>query len=277
MFLLLVLDSNNYQAILRTAESFGVQNVWVVDSGIKRKHEGKVRHEDERALLEVAQQAASSSETTSSSSPPASMQYHEAAGTVSMASGRWLTIRHFNSTRDCIEALRADGREIWVTALSLGCVPFDRSVGPIPDRLAIVLGRELDGVSAEMCAAASKAVFLPMVGFSESFNVSVAAALVMQRLFDLCPEAVGSMGEEERSEIRARWYRNLSLSTPGAEDIYMNFWLPRASRTVELMRDAVRRDGEMAVIRPTEEARMPQINPKVRRSGTNILKKHQRR
>lgn len=60
----------------------------------------------------------------------------------------------------------------------------------IPPKLAIVIGRESDGVSQEMLREADKRIFLPMYGFTESFNLSVATALVLSRLFDHCPEGI---------------------------------------------------------------------------------------
>lgn len=262
-------DANNYQALLRTADSFGVQNVWIVESGIPRKHEDKQTHVDAVSEVTAATAAAVSSTAGASSSPTAAtpaVSSHDATGTVSMAAGRWLTIRRFTSTAECIAALREDRREIWVTALSRGCVKLDRQrCHPLPDRLAIVLGRELDGVSQEMISASSRAVFLPMVGFSESFNVSVAGALALQRLFDLAPEAEGQMTEEERASVREVWYRNLSLATPGASQDYMAHWLPRAAATIAAMREAVEKEGEQAVLRPAEDTRITRVNKHVRK------------
>ena len=50
-------------------------------------------------------------------------------------------------------------------------------------------------------------VYLPMVGFVESLNVGVAAALAMQRLFDLCPEARGDLPPAQRQVVMASWRR----------------------------------------------------------------------
>ena len=257
-------DANNYQALLRTADSFGIQNVWIVESGVPRKHEDKQTHVD--AVSETTAAAASSSNRGASFSPPApapAVSSHDTTGTVSMAAGRWLTIRRFTSTAECIAALREDRREIWVTALSSGCVKLDRQhCHPLPQRLAIVLGRELDGVSQEMISAADRAVFLPMVGFSESFNVSVAGALALQRLFDFAPEAEGQMAEEERAKVREVWYRNLAKS--GAEEDYVQHWLPRAPSTIAAMHEAVAKEGEPAVLRPAEDTRISRVNKHVR-------------
>ena len=41
---------------------------------------------------------------------------------------------------------------------------------------------------------------------SAPLNLSVAAALVMQELFHLCPEAVGATTPEERHELRKKWF-----------------------------------------------------------------------
>jgi hypothetical protein len=61
-----------------------------------------------------------------------------------------------------------------------------------------------------MLEAADKAVYLPMTGFVESMNVGVATALVMQRLFDLCPEAKGDLGVVQKAVLRRHWYGQLA-------------------------------------------------------------------
>jgi hypothetical protein len=47
-----------------------------------------------------------------------------------------------------------------------------------------------DGVSEEMLKEADRRVYLPMYGFTDSFNLSVAMALLVQRLFYMCPEVL---------------------------------------------------------------------------------------
>ncbi|EGZ11067.1 hypothetical protein PHYSODRAFT_337829 [Phytophthora sojae] len=79
----------------------------------------------------------------------------------------------------------------------------------LPARLAVVIGRETDGVSSEMLRAAHRRVYLPLFGFSESLNLSVASALVLQRLLDWFPEVRGDLDEQEKQSIRERWYPQL--------------------------------------------------------------------
>lgn len=197
-----------------------------------------------------------------------------------------MTLRYFETTSDCIAALRAEGRTIWVTTLSPDSKRFDRDFlragNSVPEKLAVVLGREIDGVSPEMCAAADLSVFLPMYGFSESFNVSVAAALVIQRLTDLCQQDAGDLDEEEKQSLRDTWYRHLSAQAPALFDEYVNHWLPRGKEVEACMRRLQAEEeaagaagaaaslassaagGASSLLRPLEELRVPKVNRKIR-------------
>jgi len=295
--LLLVLetlqDANNYAALLRTADSFGIQHVWVViESSNKMKNEDRARaeHDEENggaedddddvdADVQAAQEASAGqfgSSTTAPSKPHAMPKKMEASerrrldttGTITMGAGRWLSLRYFTSTCDCIDALRADGRDIWVSTLRNDAQVFDRHfpASAIPDKVALVVGREIDGVSPEFCEAASRAIFLPMIGFSESFNVSVAGALLCQRMMDLLPnDARFGLCEGEKNELRKRWYTNLGKSAWSRKDEYLNYWLPRAKEVEAAMIEAIQREGEAAVLRPVEALRAPLISKKMRK------------
>ncbi|CAE8603423.1 unnamed protein product, partial [Polarella glacialis] len=67
-----------------------------------------------------------------------------------------------------------------------------------------VLGTEGEGISPEMLGLADRAVFLPMFGFVQSLNVAVAGAMMLQRLFDLCPNARGDLDSETMEQLRAQ-------------------------------------------------------------------------
>lgn len=168
-------DSHNHMAILRSAECFGIQHIWMVDAVEMKQKNFNVK--------------------------------------VTRGSTEWLSVRHFSTTAACIEALRSDGRTIWATDLCHSADLLDYETSKtlkIPSRLAVVMGREADGVSQAMLDAADRRIFLPMYGFADSFNLSVSAALLLQYLFFLCPEARGAMSEEERHELRKVWYVKLA-------------------------------------------------------------------
>lgn len=135
---------------------------------------------------------------------------HKSGGTkkITKNCSVWLSIREFTSISDCIAALREDGRTIWATDLSPQALPLTADAKPetLPSKLAVVIGRETDGVSAEMLNAADKRVYFPIFGFTESLNLSVATALVIQRLFDWFPVIRGDLSDQEKQEIRAQWY-----------------------------------------------------------------------
>lgn len=178
-------DSHNHQAVLRTCECLGVQHIYVIKSHVKKQKSmsKKITRQNER----------------------------------------WLTIHEHDTTRECIDALRSEGYSIWATDLSQESVSLEPGCGlEVPRRVAVVIGRETDGVSQEMLDEADKRIFLPIFGFSDSLNLSVASALLLQRLFDMCPEARGDMDEAERAVIRKQWYLNLATSI-AVRDAYFKF------------------------------------------------------
>ena len=166
-------DENNRQAVLRTAEAFGVHRV---------------------ALVETAGLTAA-----------------RISKSVTRGAAAWLELRRFATTAECITALAAEGWTLWATDLSPAAEELvPERIGPLPEKLALVFGREVDGVSAEMLAASARRLHLPLAGFTESFNLSVSAALLLQRLFDARPELRGDLDPAERAAIRAHWYRRLA-------------------------------------------------------------------
>ena len=93
---------------------------------------------------------------------------------------KWMTIERYDAAEACLAALRVRGERVVVTHAAAGA-PSHLSLdwtGPV----AIVLGNEHEGCSPAMRAAADTAVAIPMQGMAQSFNVSVAAAIVLAEL-----------------------------------------------------------------------------------------------
>jgi tRNA (guanosine-2'-O-)-methyltransferase len=124
---------------------------------------------------------------------------------------KWLDISFHESPEACARAVKAKGYSLWVSAIEPGGTPlpelrFDRPV-------ALVFGNERTGVHPDMRALADRAFWIPMRGFSQSFNVSVAVAVSVTRALFWREEHLGIRGDlsaGEQTELRERFYR-LSL------------------------------------------------------------------
>lgn len=117
---------------------------------------------------------------------------------------RWLDLHRHSSATDAIAALQAEGRRVYVADLA------DDSVAPVDVPLdapvCLWFGAEHAGVSAEATAAADGVVTLPMHGFAQSLNVSVACALVLQQVADRARALPGTLLDETvQAETLARW------------------------------------------------------------------------
>ncbi len=80
------------------------------------------------------------------------------------------------------EHLHAAGFEIAALALDEDAVPLDRYAATRPERVALVLGTEGDGLSRLALAAADRIVTIPMGGGVDSLNVAAAAAVALWAL-----------------------------------------------------------------------------------------------
>lgn len=96
---------------------------------------------------------------------------------VAMGSSKWISMYRYSNTPDAFKALKDQGYRIVATtphakASNLEDLPVDK-------KLALVFGTENVGLSAYAMEHADGYVKIPMYGFTESFNVSVSAALIM--------------------------------------------------------------------------------------------------
>jgi tRNA (guanosine-2'-O-)-methyltransferase len=125
-----------------------------------------------------------------------------------MVSGRiqrWVrTVRRDDPAAVCAE-LRARGLKVYVTALDETAVSYLDVDWTEP--CAVVLGGEREGCSAEMLAAADCLVTIPMFGFAQSLNVSVASAVILGEAARQC-EAAGMYApswSDEKERIFRDW------------------------------------------------------------------------
>ncbi len=169
-----IYQTQNASAVLRTVECFGLQDIHIVEN------EGA--YTLNKRVLKGAD--------------------------------KWLTINQYrrassNNTKVCFEKLKEEGYTI------LAAVPSHEAISiqdyKIENKVAVVIGNELHGLSAYAKEKADQLVRIPMYGFTESLNLSVSAAICLN---ELIPQLRGSklnwqLLEAEKSALRLDWYRKI--------------------------------------------------------------------
>ena len=135
---------------------------------------------------------------------------------VTQGAEKWTDIFEWKATAPCIAQLRAQGYRIAVAHLE-DAMPLREVDATVPT--ALVFGNEHAGPSGELLAAADFRVVVPMSGFTESFNISVAAALCLYALREQRIAHLGQHGdltEAAQQELLAAFYLR---SVPHAGEI----------------------------------------------------------
>lgn len=164
-------DPHNIGAVCRTAEGLGWQKVWLIfekEEGFNPKRVGK---------------ASSSS------------------------ANKWLDFEIFKTTKEAMKKLKEEGYETWATtidkrAVSLWKAKFGNK------KIAIMLGNEHRGLSQTAIDQADKLITIPMRGMVQSFNISVAGAMMMaeiKRQRENNNKTDWRLTEAERIKLRSRW------------------------------------------------------------------------
>lgn len=99
---------------------------------------------------------------------------------IAMGAEKWVDIRRFSNNQDCITDLKARGYQIIATTPHENdCMLEDFDV---TKPSAIFFGTERHGLSEEVINQADGFLKIPMVGFTESLNISVSAAIILQNI-----------------------------------------------------------------------------------------------
>lgn len=137
---------------------------------------------------------------------------------VARGTDRWLDLRLHETPDACVAALHEDGYRIFVADMQGEHTP--ETLAEIP-KVAVVFGNERYGVGRPLRELADGTYRVPMVGFVESLNVSVAAAVT---LYTLTRAKARPQTEEEREAITAR----LLLGTVHEAERVVDEWRRRA-------------------------------------------------
>jgi tRNA (guanosine-2'-O-)-methyltransferase len=123
----------------------------------------------------------------------------KASNRVTQGAEKWLDLYRWQRPEECAHFLKQRGYRIYATHLEASRPLSDLDFS---EPAALVLGNERDGVSAEVLAAADARCVIPMAGFTQSFNISVAAALSLYHVRRWRIEHLGRGGELSEREQR---------------------------------------------------------------------------
>lgn len=184
-----IFQSQNASAVLRSCECMGVQDVHVIENSYTFE-----THPD-----------------------------------IALGANKWLDIFQYNApetnnTLKAIEHLREKGHKIVATT------PHNRSAKhelnevkdgflleelPVDNKIALFFGTELTGLSDDVIENADYFMKIPMHGFTESYNISVSAAISMYELTKKIRQSSVNwqLSEEERVDILLDWFiRSIRMS-----------------------------------------------------------------
>ena len=165
--------SQNASAVLRTCDCFGIQEVHAIEN-----------------------------QTTFSVNRD-----------IAMGSSKWLSLKRYNenknNTLEVIHNLKANNYRIVATSPHIGnqkLEDFDLSKG----KTALFFGSEKPGISEIVKKEADEFIRIPMYGFTESFNISVSAAIILHYLtlkMHSDTRINWQLSEEEKETIKLEWIK----------------------------------------------------------------------
>lgn len=178
-------QAQNISAVLRTCDCYGVQDVYVI------------QHRNE----------------------------FEANKEISMGADKWLTIHEFphreHNVKECIDRLHEQG--YWVAAT----LPDEQKRTifdlPVEQKTAFLFGTELTGLSDEAVKYADGNVLIPMYGFTESFNISNSAAIILSHFTEKMRHSAANwhLSDEEKEELYFEWLQKSVKDPDGLIDYFM--------------------------------------------------------
>ena len=116
---------------------------------------------------------------------------------------RWLNLHRHATAVDAFESIKQSGYDIWVA--DFADPPIGPEAIPLDKPVCLWFGAELKGVSPQARQMADGVVTIPMRGFSQSLNVSVASAVVLQTVCERARALHGDRALLEPSVRETLW------------------------------------------------------------------------
>jgi len=141
---------------------------------------------------------------------------------IAMGAQKWVDINKFDNVSNCVETLKNKGYQIIATTPHENdCLLDDFDISK-PS--ALFFGTERDGLSEEILQKADGFLKIPMVGFTESLNISVSAAIIIQNLMNRLrnSDIDWHLSEEEILVKRLAWTKNSIKDIKRIEERYFS-------------------------------------------------------
>lgn len=142
---------------------------------------------------------------------------------IAMGAQKWVTLSRYDRMKTCIEKLRDQDYQIIATT------PHNNSTllhdFDVSKRSAFIFGTESEGLSDYVMNEADGFLKIPMHGFTESLNISVSVAIILQHVVTRLKqtEINWQLSETERKEIELHWVKSSIKSVDGIiERFYAN-------------------------------------------------------
>lgn len=139
---------------------------------------------------------------------------------IAMGAQKWVDVNRFDSISGCISSMKSKGYQIIATTPHENDCDLDDF--DISKPSALFFGTERDGLSEEVLQNADGFLKIPMAGFTESLNISVSAAIIIQNLMSRLHKSdiKWQLSEEEILEKRLQWAKNTIKDIKRIEERY---------------------------------------------------------
>lgn len=126
---------------------------------------------------------------------------------IALGAQKWVDVDRYNTTTECIKNLKNRGYKIIATSPHAEAADLDDF--DITERAAIFFGTEKKGLTQEVLDQADGFIKIPMLGFTESLNISSSAAIIIQNISQRLRKSniKWQLTEEELLEKRIDWTR----------------------------------------------------------------------
>ncbi|MEN7546388.1 RNA methyltransferase [Rapidithrix thailandica] len=128
---------------------------------------------------------------------------------VARGAGKWVDLHRHHNTRETMQLLKQQGYTL--VATSPGESSIDLYDLPLDNKIGLLFGTELTGLSEEALEEADLTIKIPMFGFTESYNLSVSASICLSHMIRQLhtSDIPWQLSAEERKELQMDWVKKV--------------------------------------------------------------------